>query len=205
MNGIQNPDFERRLRRAFEIQGKNIAPTLEPSIQPVAIVTDLEAPEHVSPDRLCTVGVWAPHDALLFTIAQLWNPAGSNVLIVLQKFSLWTGDDVDPRVFCLGARATTPLTNRYTSFFRDTRHALGDQPVGEGRFAAQAGSITPEMWFFPGSSNSGAGTGLQAPHGYHDIPYILAPGTGLNILFERGGYDMWVTWFWKETDYVPLK
>jgi len=123
-----------------------------------------------------------------FGLTQIFNPADSGMLLVVTRIDSRIAADAILR-FVL---ADTPITTfGIVGQLRDTRTGIDDRPVGQVRFATQAGGLTFEGQVF---------LLANVNHTFEDAKglFVLRPGTGVTFAASVNNTATMHNFFWKE-------
>lgn len=190
MTQLQQARYDGLLRRVGDLKGGGSK--VSEVLSEVFPVVDLEN----VPAELYALNGWAlgfgstemPAVAANFRIAQLFNPEGSNQIVVptLISFSSATAQRIEYDV------DSGPLTDLLASSIpRDTRRGVRAPLVGQVRQVFQVGSLAPQGQIIIESVVTWVMKDL-------DGLFVLGPGTGINIGATVTNTDLLVNFHWRE-------
>lgn len=122
--------------------------------------------------------------------AQLFNPAGSNILVTVDGFILSAGS---AGILRWGTRTATIEVAVDTQLLRDTREILPLQPAAVVRHGTDAAAANAT-----GQTADAANTPFKLfpPHGV----VVLAPGVGLEVGTDQQNTRLIYTFYWTERE-----
>jgi len=209
---LQNPKITQRLVKAFDLKGRYL-PMLDEVVVPVYIIED---PGPAEPNRLA--GGTGEIQAALEPVGQLFNPAGSGVLIVVTSANATafkTGGTVliFPAPVSLSTVQMPDSGIQRSTEWRDTRLRLSvsASPLGEITMGTRTTLPAGTRRIFQRTIELG-GPDLsdveiiESPFsGPRQPPIVLSPGNGLNLEMQSGGsmptLSLTVNYVWEE---IPL-
>jgi len=181
------------LHKLFSMKEGAPAPQLEGSLQ-AAIILENDRPEYkfLGNEFLMAGSRQQGNVAAQVSVGQLFNPAGSGVLCVLEEFS-W---DFSGTTTLLAGIVTTALVTVGTKAFRDSRQAIiagqgACQVFGSNSVAT--GLITPQLRI------RGVADVAQTVR----IPFVLSPGNGFQIESTGSNVIMRYYFAWRERHLEP--
>jgi len=170
---VRRVDLQQRLIRGLGLKESGAASTLAPQLQAVVILDDLRSQVAAIEDRSCSGSMVGLTPTIgQFEQMQLFNPAGSNIIILVDLIRLYPSGTVGVGIY-QSSTALTNLDSANNKTLRDTRFT-GAGPTGELRNESTAGSP---------SITVAAATLVQNPvmGGEFRMTTILKPGSGINI------------------------
>lgn len=192
LNEIGQDRFQRRLNRELRIPGDQPAPILAPEIQPVLVVED-ERPEllHLALEHrfCCTLTLAAVVNEYYYF--HLWNPAGSNMLMVVERVVVTDASGNMQMDFGPAIATMIPSLTGRAAYCLDTRvpqTPLGRPCVAEpyvGTDLATGGIATFGR----------LGAVVQTPSCI-DLDYVMHPGNGFGMMDTavNEGIVGWCIW-----------
>ena len=190
MTELQQNRYDQLLRRTGGLIGAgsmvNDALTeLFPTIDVETLNAELALPLNW---RLGFAGILSPASVGNVNHVQLFNPADSGAIVVLERVDLRA--DLDMVIEY--ALATTGLTNLTANHaLRDTREGILVQPIAQVRDVQQVGSL-PQFGILFGEAN--VNTTMHDKRGL----FVLAPGTGVTFGTTIGNQTSQVSFQWRE-------
>jgi hypothetical protein len=190
--------YARRLQRLFSMKGD--APVTDVAAEIVAVV-DAQGSRlddyYLADERLCSGLASIPANVGFRSELEVLNPAGSGILVVVERAYVTAG----PTTVAVRLSTSPPFDIvaqlSTTKFWRDTR--IGAGSVGAGAPAAQVLSdntrvvVAAGVVLFVNTTNQGN----------FDLPYVLAPGSGLTIEPNADNLAMTATFHWRERPFEP--
>lgn len=120
-------------------------------------------------------------------LIQLFNPAASGNLVVLERVDLRTDSDQ----FVAYATVNAALTNVVASDVRDTREGIQNPPTAEVRDVTQVGGIANIGLIF---CQTNVIQTIEEKRGL----FVLAPGTGVTFVNAAANTSLMCSFFWRE-------
>ena len=186
MPDSQNPDHVRKIIAEFQLKGQNLIPTVTGEIVPTVLVADLTSEERPE-DRWAIGGVASgAAGAGNQTLIALANPAGSGVVLLLERFWLH-----QPNADIVSAEVQIAVTVGTPQVWRDTR--LPGETTGVVTSFALASAVLPAMqWALV------AATTLDVI-----FPAVLMPGTSIRLRQLNANETLSGGFFWRERNLLP--
>lgn len=198
MNNIQDPDLQQNLIRAFGVRGvTTIADTVEPSVQPVVIVRDLERPQDCGNIRFCAGTASATSGAADNPAVLLHNPAGSNTLVKITQVTL-SSSTVAAHFVQMARNDTAPGADLGASTKAFINFLYEGEPVAQMRGSILS-AVVPFQPFW-GSQMPSQNNPIIVP-----IYALLSPGTGFAVALTTLLANLSVCFLWEEFLQQPIK
>lgn len=194
--------FQQVLTRKFGILGGSPSPQLTPEIQPH--FDPHAAPEDfiLSTELLCAGVVQEPANAGQKSMVALENPAGSNVLGILEWLSAQVGTAAVSSIY--GALLWTPPPPGVAGAVltaRDGRRPriVGDVAKGGALLLGASNNVAPPT---PANLFIQATTAAEELVLYSQ-PVIIAPGMSIFVVNNTVNQALWTSWAWREVPMAP--
>jgi len=188
MSTIQTARYEQFTRRLLRIVGGSVMPRLQNDLSPVINIEDPsdDALLFWRGHRLASGTTSGTADALEFAECSLFNPLGSEKLVVLLgvRFSLSGATGLQANL-----TQTRTLVPSALSFFNDTRAAGTTRPTAEVGFSSLAALPTNISFTWWAGAN---GQDSTFPS------WVLSPGFGIAITHQVAAAFLGVSWYWLE-------
>jgi hypothetical protein len=201
---VTDPKHQRSLSREFGIRQGYVAPEVEPTIQPTALVADLTQSDLLSDApfiRRCFGNAAVTGDATHPPLIWLANPAGSTNLLVVRRVITACdpgGDSIQVGMVLSAAAPAATASAKGSYFNRRLSNAAG---TASGQVNSNTTVARPLMFnlaFFTGSAVSGQ---LSQPH-IEGIDMVLVPvGDVLMCSGTANATFMSASFWWDE---IPL-
>lgn len=198
INQIQGGRWDAFLRRVFPIKDRSIAPVMASELVGYVVVQEWEDDLFwARGEKLAWADVRVAAVVAEFAHAQLFNPAGSSSLLILDKIFL---DTTNTGVVSIAAlTGALPGGVRQASCARDQRfNAVPNigATVGQPMFESNAALLGS-------SSNSEIVTQeINETHEYL-LGTIIPPGESVVIRNTQANRVLGLTWFWRERPVEP--
>lgn len=192
--------FQQLLTRKFNITGGAPSPQLTPEITPEYAINEL-APEDkiLCSEFIASAAVYIPAVAAKSNVVSLSNPAGSNVLLILERIitsrvaagGTWAG------IIKLSALADLPGASQVV--VRDGRVNVVSnyprKPVGDvTSFADPPTVATSNLFYVLIAANSTF---------IYDMPVVIPPGWSVHVKNAVVNTDLLVSFAWREIPLAP--
>lgn len=180
----QAPEIVDRLKRRFGIVGSAGIDTIAPEIVPVVLVEDLQRERSFPLYRECIGGDTNGPVVAQFSYLQLLNPAGSNILVTIERFivSATAAGAVDLRELDAALAGLSTLKG-----FRDRR--IPGDPVAELRGGSDAGALGSQVGLVTIPANEALTV---------RVDYTLTPGRGFACNSDQTNVQFRASFFWTE-------
>jgi len=197
MTEIQGGRWDRLLARLFPVKGGTIAPSIAPELQPVVQVQTFE-PEmyYLKGEKIC----WSTGNVAAsvgnFSVMHLENPAGSNVLGIIEAIELMTTTNRIQYIGIANAAHTAAASNG--AAVRDTRWPGGGTAPSTDEATVQlySGAIAAII-----SSAAYTVRTLANESLIREIPIVLGPGMTLEIRQDVVNADLRASFVWRERSF----
>jgi hypothetical protein len=190
--------FQDLLTRKWGITGGAPSPQLTPEITPGYDMPVGVEDRILASDVLCATAFNVAAVAAKYSVAQLTNPAGSNMVLVVEHITFGAPGAACAMVACLlQLPALANLVGAGQAVRRDTRcvptGAYPARPAGQVTYDNSPPTI--------GVSNLSRRQLAAGGSATYDYPVILAPGWSLQVSQQTVNLSMDVEFAWRE---VPL-
>lgn len=202
-NRIGQPRWAESIRRLLGLEGWSSIESVAPEIVPVAIAVP-DGPENAAlrQERLAMGGLNAAGGVGTQAHVQLVNPAGSSILVILER--VWViqfaaNGDVELRV---GTGVLGAATQQAVTGWRDGRWGFASTRLPQAQIwtlasAATAGVTVGTYRVGPGAATGGAAISESIPQ-WWQLPMILSPGDSIHFRQVTANAQIQVGYQWRE-------